>query len=193
LRRSRELQISLPGPGSIERSEAEAFVSTGFAATHEARIRNFMPELLTFRGSSGHIRGVLGLRGAAREALFLERYLDHPIEQAIACLVGATVRRAEIVEVGNLATASGRDAMRMVALLPSYLLSRSFRWLVFTGTASVQGMIRGFEAPLLELARAERERAGCGTDDWGRYYESDPRVFAGYLPHSLRLPGFKHG
>ncbi len=56
----------------------------------------------------------------------------------------------------------------------------------------MRGLLRGFEAPLLELARAERARVSAGVDDWGRYYESDPRVFAGYLPHSLRLPGFRH-
>jgi hypothetical protein len=33
----------------------------------------------------------------------------------------------------------------------------------------------------------------AGTaDSWGRYYETDPRVFAGYLPDADRLAGFAH-
>ena len=189
--RAHELCISLPSPGSRERCEAEEFVMAGFAATHAAQVRSFMPELLVFRGAMGPIRGVLGLRSAYSGNLFLEQYLDLPVERAIAERASGEVARAEIVEVGNLASASGREAMRLVALLPSYLLARGFRWIVFTGTAPVRGWRRGFEAPLLELAHAERARVSQGVDDWGRYYESDPRVFAGYLPDSLRLPGFK--
>lgn len=189
--RTHELCITLPSRGSRERGEAEAFVRVGFAATHDAQVRSFMPELLVFRGATGQIRGVLGLRSAYSENLFLEQYLELPIERAIADRAGGEVARREIVEVGNLASANGRDAVRLVALLPSYLLARGFRWIVFTGTAPVRGLLRGFEAPLLELAHAERARVSQGVDDWGRYYESDPRVFAGYLPDSLRLPGFK--
>ena len=36
------------------------------------------------------------------------------------------------------------------------------------------------------MARESRS----GIDHWGRYYESDPRVFAGFLPDSRTIRGF---
>jgi hypothetical protein len=54
----------------------------------------------------------------------------------------------------------------------------------------VRGILEGFGAPLVELARADGARVAGSPDRWGRYYEKDPRVLAGYLPTSLRIPGF---
>ena len=47
-----------------------------------------------------------------------------------------------------------------------------------------------FGAPLIELARADGARVVNAGDEWGRYYDTDPRVFAGFLPDSLQIPGF---
>jgi hypothetical protein len=80
--------------------------------------------------------------------------------------------------------------MRMVAALPAYLLAQDCRWIVFTATSAVREILLGFGAPLLELARADGSRVAAARDEWGSYYESDPRVFAGYLPASRGIPGF---
>jgi hypothetical protein len=79
----------------------------------------------------------------------------------------------------------------MVALLPAYLLARDFQWIVFTATSTVREILLGFGAPLIELARAESGRVAPGSDQWGRYYETDPRVFAGFLPDSRKVRGFR--
>jgi hypothetical protein len=57
----------------------------------------------------------------------------------------------------------------------------------------VRGILQGFEAPLVELARADGSRISNGADRWGRYYDNDPRVLAGYLPDSRWIPGFNPG
>lgn len=173
-----------------ERAELEAFVRAAFARKHDASVSSFMPTLLSFRDASGELRGVIGLRSAQPKPLYLEQYLEQPIEAAIAAATGKVVQRREVVEVGNLAGANCRAAMRMVAELPSYLLARDYRWIVFTATSAVRGILQGFGAPLAELARAEGSRVAGGEDRWGRYYESDPRVLAGYLPASRGIPGF---
>ncbi|KAA1414774.1 thermostable hemolysin, partial [Nocardioides antri] len=66
--------------------------------------------------------------------------------------------RHQVVEVGNLAGVNCRAAMRMVAALPAYLLARDYRWIVFTATSAVRGILQGFDAPLVELARADGSR-----------------------------------
>lgn len=179
--------------GSPGRQELEAFVARAFSATHDAHIESFMPELVSFSDSQGRIKAVAGLREAVRERLFLEQYLELPVESAIASVTGTAPARAEIVEVGSLAAHSRWDAMRAATLLPGLLLARDFRWIVFTATAAVQQILKGLGAPLAELARAESHRLSGGADCWGRYYATDPRVFAGHLPDSLIIPGFQQG
>jgi len=46
-----------------------------------------------------------------------------------------------VVEVCNLAGLNCRAAMRMVAALPAYLLASEFRWIVFTATSAVRGIL----------------------------------------------------
>ncbi len=186
----RNLHVAEARVGSANRQELETFVADAFLRRHEATIQSFMPTLLSFRDHGGALRGVIGLRGAAGQPLYLEQYLERPIEDAMSSAIGRPVERREIVEVGNLAGSNCRTAMRMVALVPAYLLAREYRWIVFTATVAVRSILQGLGAPLVELARADGARVSQAPDRWGRYYDSDPRVLAGYLPASRRIPGF---
>jgi len=177
-------------PGASARSELEAFVAAAFQRGHGATVTSFMPTLLSLRDGTGHLRGVVGVRAAGSEPLYLEQYLQRPVESAIAATVGRPVLRREVVEIGNLAGGNCRAAMRIVALLPTYLLTRDYRWIVFTATSAVRGILRGLGAPLVELGRADGSRVCLRGDQWGRYYDQDPRVLAGYLPMSRWIPVF---
>jgi hypothetical protein len=189
-------------PGEVSRDELEAYVRDRFAAKHGASVRSFMPTLLSFRDRHGELRGVAGIRGADESRLYLEHYVDRPIEQLVTESLAAragndlcapqAVQRQQIVEVGNLAGSNCRAAIRMVAQLPAYLMARRYSWIVFTATSSVRQILAGFGAPLLELGRADPARVAASPDGWGRYYETDPRIFAGYLPDANRLAGFAH-
>lgn len=186
----RTLRLASVQADGPERAELEAYVSRAFQRKHDAHVTSFLPTLLSFRDNAGELRGVVGLRGAGDATLYLEQYLDQPIDAAIAAATGMPVPRSQVVEVGNLAGANCRTAVRMVALLPEHLLSRGHQWIVFTATSAVREILLGFGAPLIELARADGARVASSSDQWGRYYESDPRVFAGFLPDSRRIPGF---
>jgi hypothetical protein len=183
------LRLACVETGSPERLELEDFVGAAFKRKHDATVTSYLPTLLSFRDPAGALRGVVGLRGAGEHRLYLEQYLEQPVEMAIAAATGRSVCREQVVEVGNLAGTNCRSAVRMVALLPSHLLARDFRWIVFTATSAVRGILLGFGAPLVELARADGARVAHAGDAWGRYYDTDPRVFAGFLPDSLHIPG----
>jgi hypothetical protein len=186
----RHLRVAPTLHDDPQRAELEAYVREAFARKHSADVQSFMPTLLAFRDASASLYGVVGLRDARTSSLYLERYLDAPVEQALCAAADQPVRRGQIVEVGNLAGRNCRAAMRMVAQLPAYLLAQDYRWIVFTATRTVREVLLGFGAPLVELARADRARVAGARDDWGTYYETDPRVFAGYLPESRRIAGF---
>jgi hypothetical protein len=97
--------------------------------------------LLLLTGADSELAAVAGFRSAAQEPLFLERYLDVPIERALGAQVGAQVRRADIVEVGNFAALDSRRARILMSFMPAYFLERSARWLVFTATTSIRGIL----------------------------------------------------
>jgi hypothetical protein len=186
-RRCQGHQLSLYQTNDPHREELEHFVREVFASRHGARVCSFMPSLLAMRNDSGAICSVAGFRCAADQTLFLERYLDEPVERAIELSAGQRISRSQIVEVGNLAGLNCRSAMRLVLDLPRILLDRGHRWMVFTATDTLRGLLASYHAPLVDLAAASEIRARSTGDDWGRYYESNPRVMAGYLPDGLSL------
>jgi hypothetical protein len=170
------------------REDAEAFVRKRFLKTHGAHIATFMPSLLALTAAEGELGAVAGFRGAAEEPLFLERYLPASIEQTLAAQTSVKIRREEIVEVGNFAALDSRRARILMSFMPAFFLERSARWIVFTATSSIRGLLAALGGRCLELASAQSACAAGGADEWGRYYCRDPRVMAGFLPSARRIP-----
>lgn len=170
------------------RLEAEQFVQERFLRTHGAHIHTFMPSLLVVAGGTSKILAVTGCRRASEEALFLERYLDRPIEEKLALITGARVDRRHIVEVGNFACRDPRVARKLMSMLPRYLIERKYTWIAFTATMAIRRILRHLGARCVELGPADGACARNGADEWGRYYYSDPRVMAGYLPVARGIP-----
>lgn len=170
-----------------QRDEVEGFVRSVFEAKYAAHVCSFMPTMLAMRNDAGGLCGVAGYRRAADETLFLERYLNEPVETAISRATQQDVQRSQVVEVGNLAGVNCRAAVRLVTELPRLLLERGQRWIVFTATGAMRQLLTNYSAPLVELASAQAARVAGLGDDWGDYYATDPRVMVGYLPDGLRL------
>lgn len=187
-----------PGPYRIEtcsadgarRVEAERYVRARFRRTHGAAIRTFMPTLLLLTRADGELAGVAGCRGAGQGPLFLERYLDRPIEELIARHAGGRVPRAQVVEAGNFACRDARAAREFMSLLPRYLVERQHVWIAFTATLPVRRILHSLGASCTELGKASGACVRDGDDRWGSYYANDPRVMLGYLPHARRIPAF---
>lgn len=178
------------GDAAGSRAELEAYVRAAFLRKHRAHVATFMPVLLALRDRAERLCGVAGYRPAAEGTLYLEQYLDVPVEQALARATGRPVRRTAVVEVGHLAAANCRSARSLAAQMPALLLGAGYEWIVFTGTRVVRDLLAGFDAPLHDLGAADRARLASVADDWGGYYAHDPRVLAGWLPHSRALAPF---
>lgn len=174
--------LQLVGRGHPLRAQAESFIARRFLDVHGARISEFMPELLTLSGDDGCILAAVGIRGAADEALFLEHYLDIPVESAIARKTDSAVPRPpreSIVEIGNLASIDRRASRRLFQVLAGLLDARRFDWAVFTGCTSLHRMFKTLGIETVELGRALQACLPAVQQTWGGYYEDDPRVVAG--------------
>jgi hypothetical protein len=169
-----------------DRAAVENFISQRFAESFGCRIESFMPRLFSVRNREGEICGAFGLRSATRN-LFLEQYLDAPIETTIATRAGVRVERRAIVEVGHFSGAVPGVVRAMIGLLTERLHREGYEWVVFTGTTSLRNAFcRLGLCPIdIQAASADRlpaeERAA-----WGSYYEHGPRVLVGNIEEGYR-------
>ena len=164
------------------RHAAETLIRDRFAAAYDARVTHFMPRLFGLRGGAGPLLGACGLREAAGDKLFLERYLDQPIEHCIAGAVGTPVARHEIVEVGQFA-GTGAGAFRsLIQRLTARLHQDGHRWVVFTGTSALRNAFRRLGLEPLDLAAADAGRLAVEERSaWGSYYDYGPRLMCGNI------------
>lgn len=164
------------------RAELERFIAERFRKMHGAHISHFCENLLGLRDERGAWRAAAGYTPAAGERLFLEQYLDRPIEEALAHAVGTHVARTDIVEVGNLAAVPPGFARCFIPALGRYLIDRKYRWVVFTATRQVRNLLDRLCFSAHALAPAARSRLSDGGGAaWGTYYANDPTVMAGCI------------
>ena len=148
-----------------------------YAAKFGADIEPAFFEFVAHRGMSGSV-AVLGYVRAGTAPLFLERYLDDPIERMVGNAFGCDVARDRIVELGNLAACSGWALVELWGKAANDLGGES-EYAVATLTAPLRAMFRRIGLPLKVLAQASANRSGDSR--WGSYYESDPQVCVGRI------------
>lgn len=153
-------------------------VTRRYLHVYGAQVRAFYSETMAV-SREGNPRAVLGYRRAGAEKLFLERYLDAPVETCVSQALGRPMPRESVIEIGSLAA---DDAFAMVALWASAAndLGGSCEVAVATLTAPLRRMFTRIGVPLHVLAAATLERVG-DTGEWGSYYESEPMVCAGLI------------
>lgn len=178
--RDRPLTLYIAADGT-HRVGAEHFIRQCFALHHGARIRQFMPTLLTLETADGELQGAVGLRRAEHNPLFLERYLDVPIEKMLRDRTGCAPARAEIVEVGNLAATGSGAARLLIVALTDLLIAMGQRWVAFTGTPLLLNSFQRLGLTPCPLGLADPARMGSDLPDWGTYYASHPQVMAGEI------------
>jgi len=182
-----------------QRKRVEAFIAQRFLEVHGAQIAVFMPQLLALFDDQGAVRAAVGMRDASLERLFLEYYLDIPVEQAVEqasadrlITDGVTPgcvfeERERIVEIGNLASIDRLASRNLFKLLARRLFADDYQWAVFTGCSSLQRMFATLGIETLSLGRALQSRLPVDQQTWGGYYEDNPLVVAGRVGHGRRV------
>ena len=187
---NRDLFLDLYEPHTQARPLVENFIHRVFARAYGADLQHFLPRLMALHGKDYRIEAALGLRSAGSGPLFLENYLDQPVEHAVSELHGATVERSRIMEVGNLASVHRGGLRQLIIALTSYLHGAGYEWVVFTAVPIVRKAFAAMELNLQPLAAADPARL---SDDelacWGRYYDSGPLVVAGRVEHGYQRIG----
>jgi hypothetical protein len=169
-----------------QRASFEQFIAAGFERAHGAHVTHFLPHLLGVRDALSHWKAASGYAAALDGPLFLEQYLDKPVEETLTAATGWPVHRVQIVEAGNLTAASPGMARALIPLVARHLHRMGYRWVVFTATREVRNALHRLGLKPLRLARADPARLLDGGRSWGRYYQHDPLVMAGKISLALR-------
>jgi thermostable hemolysin len=169
-----------------QRAAFEQYIARRFLRAYGASVSHFLPQLLGVRDGLAQWQAAAGYAPAAQQRLFLEQYLDRPIEQHLAAALGRPVSRADVVEVGNLAASSAGMARALIPELARHLHRLDYRWVVFTATRALRNSFRRLGLRPLPIASADPSRLEGGGASWGSYYAQDPQVMAGRIALGLR-------
>lgn len=161
------------------RAEVESFIREVFKRAYGANVTQFMPTLIALRDQSGILMAAFGMRDAVQGHLFLEHYLDAPVEQVFSEHFDQIITRDQITEIGNLAVANPRNAGILIAHVIQQSLDMGVKWCVATAHHSLQnGLIKGGR-DVYPLALADKSRLSAEEQiQWGSYYENQPQVVA---------------
>lgn len=170
---------AVSGTDAHDRQELEAFIRAIFKRVHNADITHFMPKLMSVRDVDGQLLAACGLRHADQGALFLETYLDAPIETLLSQHHHSNIARDAILEVGNLAVATPENVRSLLASISVYLHSTHSEFAVFTGISTLRNSLTKLNMPLQLLGEANINRIPAHERAaWGSYYKERPLVMA---------------
>jgi len=172
------LHATIYRSGCSGRAELEVYIRDIFAHSYDARIKHFLPQLMSLRMANNELVAALGIRSASSERLFLENYLDTPVEQRLAEVAGIAVQRDSIVEIGNLASTRAGSARWLFLALAAYLHGRSTEWAIYTVAPFLKNTFLKLGFNMHTLAKADKSRLGDDAGDWGSYYDASPEVMA---------------
>lgn len=173
-------RFEVAGHDSIIRLSLESRVRSGFGHHFDACIEGFMPDLAVYRHVSGAV-GVIGIRGASDDLLFLERYVDQPIESVVSDAVQRPIPRREIVEVGQFIVDDKAIVSAFFRDLVPFLRSRGYEWVCFTATNRIRALLSKIGFSGKPVAMATQDKVGNDAMNWGTYYQFEPCVIVGKL------------
>jgi len=176
---ARAAETFILGPRDARRADATALVERVYARVYGAEVKSHYPHFVCHAKPDGELASVVGFRFADREPLFLEQYLDVPVESAVSFAFGKDVARNRIVEIGSLAAHKMRQHPCVYAALARHLEPFGVDVAVATVTRRLARVFRvlGFDA--LPLGEARADRLTHNRECWGTYYDESPFVVAG--------------
>ena len=174
--------VGSEGSDETERRQVERFIENAYRKQFGSLIDEHYPTIMSsIEIVRGSVQAALGMRPAADHRLFLEHYCERPIEGLVSSVVGRTIDRSAIIEIGNLASRGPTSTVRLVLAAAGYLRRGVCQYAVVTATKQMRDMLDalGFDWRLITPARAERLPDGGRA--WGRYFLHDPQVILGAI------------
>lgn len=178
--RAKPSTVSIVPAFSKDREAVERFITDIYTKAYGAHIHVHYPVLMSVRDEAGQILAATGFRPAVNEPLFLEQYLDAPVEQVLQ------TPRSQIVEIGNLASDGGGASLYLFAALAAYLNYKSFTQAVVTSTDFLERRFRQMGLQPKRQAKADPSLLLSDGENWGTYYDTEPHVISGSVEQGYK-------
>lgn len=182
--------IRFDDPCRAERRRVERFVEVAYAEAYGSRILSHYPTLMSVQDEAGVLYAAVGFRLAADEPLFLEHYLEGPVETVLGQSLGAAVARSQVVEIGGLASSGQGATVFLFAAMARHLQHEGLTFAVAVATSELRRIFHKAGLGALQIARADPRRLADGGGSWGAYYQTDPVVLAASI--SAAAPPLDH-
>jgi len=170
------------------RPVVDDFIAKGFKSHYQASISVSMPYLIALQ--QGQLKAALGVR-SARDTLFTQQYLDSPIVDILAKLEKGVFQHSieahQVAEIGHLYSNAKMFTLPLMLVTAVTLHMQGFRYMVFTGTEHLIQLIEKTGVDVHLLANANQARLIDSTQDWGTYYDTQPKVAAISLSQVLQV------
>ncbi len=158
---------------------------------HQAKLTHFLDWQLTlsnettsFTKNSSAPLSTVGLANAADKTLYLEQYLDSPLEEHLSGLFQRKIERHQIIEIGNMASIKGMGRL-MVLTMMKYIEVNHIDYMVFTATPALLTIMYKLGLCPVSLALADPDKLTDTDTNWGHYYDDKPVVVAGKASTAL--------
>jgi hypothetical protein len=184
--------IETPRSGIFQATEGQLLHKVACDFTRDQYELRFSCQLTEFYPNTfsvydkGELTAVAGYRGAGTGPLFLEQYLDNPIEDCIWAKFTPPAERDEIVELGAFAALNHRAALPLMLHLAPALDELGFKKLVCTANKPIQRCLGKLGLEPIFVADAKPSMVPASKTNWGSYYEGHPEVFAGDIKAGMR-------
>jgi hypothetical protein len=183
--------ISIAGRSGAARRPVERLIEDTYRRSYGSKIFEHYPNLMSVHDADERVLAAVGFRAASEAPLFLEQYLDDPIEAALSAATADEIRRDEIIEIGNLASAGRGASVFLFVALAAYLKELDYRFAAVTATDALRRAFEFFRFDPIYLGTADRAALADNGDAWGDYYARNPPVMAGAIaPCFSRLEQF---
>ena len=178
---SRISLISLYDTNLDDSLEAKLFIKDIYHKYYQAKIGINYPTLMAILDKNNNILSAVGFRFADDQDLFLEQYLGGKIEDVLSDKYQKNISRNQIVEVGSLASAGSGMSKFLFIALAAYLRKMGYYYTAMTGTSKLRTSFKKLNLKPITLCGAKKDKLINKDDDWGSYYDSDPKVLAGNI------------
>ena len=171
----------------ILRSSLEDFITGTYQQFFNAELNSFLPNLVAATTANDEIQAAFGYSDAGEDRLFLENYIDQPVDLILSKKLDKKIQRKKIVEVGNLAITDMTESISFLREIARYLQGLGYEWIICTATRYLRLLFLRSGCKPLSIATASVSRVKDDGTDWGSYYATAPEVLVGNVNQSIYL------
>lgn len=176
------VNVDLFARGCPEYNKVEAFINKSFKKKYSTEAK-FVPSILISLNYNKRIFEVLGMGLAESGPLFLEQYLQYPIEQEIGFFYKTAIKRESIAEMGTVISFCRSTKQLLLILLINYLYKTNREWLVLLSNSEIENTLKRMHFTTVPFSDESIKK----KEQWAGYLNDESRIMYGHIPSAMSI------